>query len=94
MRKTLFFAACLSLLAGPALAQGGQPYNDSNQQAGGAAGGMARRMGLPTHQNPNMAMPPRGSEGVAAATPGTRKVTRKRSKKMKMKTGRMRGHAM
>ncbi|MCP1542134.1 MULTISPECIES: hypothetical protein [Methylorubrum] len=94
MRKFLVLAAGLILLTVPALAQGGSPYNDAGQQAGGAAGGMGRRMGSTKAEDPNMAMPPRGSESATAAKPGSRKVTRKRSKKMNMKPGRMRGHAM
>ncbi|WP_080579857.1 hypothetical protein [Methylorubrum extorquens] len=94
MKKGLILAAGLTLLAVPALAQGGSPYNDSGQQAGGAAGGMGRRMGSSKAENPNMVMPPRGSDGATMAAPGTHKTMRKRSKTMKMQHGRMRGHAM
>ena len=87
MRKVLVLTTGLILLTVPALAQGGSPYNNSGQQAGGAAGGMGRRMGSTKAENPNMVMPPRGSEGTAAATPGSRKVTRKRSKTMNMNRG-------
>ena len=94
MRKGLILAVGLTLMAVPALGQGGSPYNDSGQQAGGVAGGMGRRMGSSKAENPNMVMPPRGSEGAAMAAPGTHKAMRKRSKTMKMKHGRMRSHAM
>ena len=94
MRKVLVLAAGLILLAVPALAQGGSPYNNSGQQAGGAAGGMGRRMGSTKAEDPNMVMPPRGSGGATTATSGSRKVTRKRSKTLRMNHGRMRGHAM
>ena len=94
MRKFLVLTAGLILLAAPALAQGGSPYNTSGSQAGGPAGGMGRQMGSSTAEDPNMVMPPRGSGGAAAAKPESRKVARKRSKAMKMKHGRMRCHAM
>lgn len=96
MKKILVLAAGLALLTPAALAQGGSPYNDSGSQAGGPAGGMGRRMGSTKAENPNMVMPPRGSEAAAAATTGQRKAKAggKRSKKMSTKHGRMRGHPM
>ncbi|RVU20213.1 hypothetical protein [Methylobacterium oryzihabitans] len=41
-------ATAVTVLAAPAFAQGGSPYNRSGSQAGGPLGGMERRMGEPT----------------------------------------------
>lgn len=43
--KTLMIAAGLILIAVPAFAQGGSPYNSSGSQAGGPRAGQERRMG-------------------------------------------------
>ncbi|ACA19690.1 hypothetical protein M446_5372 [Methylobacterium sp. 4-46] len=57
--KTLALAAVLAAAtAVPALAQGGSPYNNSGQQAGGPLAGRERSMGAPGG-TPAMRMAPR-----------------------------------
>lgn len=95
MKKALLLAAGLALLSAPALSQGGSPYNAAGSQAGGPAGGMGRQMGSSKAEDPNMVMPPRGSERVDDATVNPRKNMRKvKSREMRMKHGGRHNHPM
>ncbi|WP_336487568.1 hypothetical protein [Methylobacterium nigriterrae] len=65
------FALALALLAGPALAQGNSPYNQSGSQAGGPLAGQEREMGARG-----------GTPSVDPARPGKPMAKAKKAKKM------------